>query len=163
MNNLTKIEKPYSDNKLVFNQTTGRYELALQFLKDEFGSAYKDDHEAERRIKLNSRVVYTYINLHIANPNRFVVNFLLHRTEEGRKFLIDLLKEQQYADMQTGYNDMLYQPAISFTGQDKDRNQIRQNALCVAAEEIWQNSPAYFGVNIGYIGQLPPYYYMLAR
>lgn len=164
MKNLTIIDKPYDDEKLKFNNDTGRYELTLAFLKDEFGPVYGNDKVAERRIKLNSRVVYTYINFHVANCNRYIVNFLLHRTEEGRKFLLEILKEQQYADIQTGYNDLLYQPAISFSGNnDKDRNEVRKNSLCIAAEEVFQNSPLYFGVNISFQGQFPYLYYLLAK
>ena len=160
---LNVISKPIDDDKLVFNPDTGRYELTLQYLKDEFGESYKNDGVAKRRIKLNSQVVYYYINVHVASWNREVVNFLLHRTLEGRKFLLELLSAQIYADLQTGYNDTLFMPAINFNGQDKDRNAIRQNSLCVAAEDIYQNSDVYFGVRISYQGQFPQAYFLLLR
>lgn len=161
MKTLTIIKEPYSDSKLDYNKNTGRYELTLAYLKDEFGPCYADDGIALQRIKLNSRVVYNYINLHTASFNRAVVNFLLTRTEEGRKFLLDILKEQQYADIQTGYNDLPYTPAISFNGQDKDRQEIRKNTLCLAAEDIFLSSVDYFGLNIGYLGQFPAFYFNL--
>ena len=163
MKTLTVIDKPYSDDKLVFNDLTQRYELSLSYWKAEHGPIYADDKEAQRRIKLNSRVVYSYINIHTADFNRHVVNFLLTRTKEGRQFLLDLLSEQQYADIQSGYNDLMYNPAISFNGKDVDRNEIRRNTLCVAAEEIFQSSSKYFGFNIGYLGQFPTFIYLLAR
>jgi len=164
MKNLNVISKPYSDDKLVYNEDTQRYELSLAYLKNEYDNPYKDDSEAKRRIKLNSRVVYSYINIHTASFNRHVVNFLLYKTKEGRQFLFDLLNEQQYADIQTGYNDFLYNPAVSFTGGgDKDRNEIRRNALCVAAEEVFNSSSQYFGFHIGYLGQFPTFIYQLAR
>ena len=163
-NELTVIDRPYDDDRLFFNEETQRYELTFAFLKNEYGSAYKDDNEAKRRIKLNSRVIYSYINIHTAEFNRHVVNFLLHKTEQGRQFLFELLNEQQYADMQTGYNDLMYNPAVSFGGsKDVDRNEIRRNTLCVGAEEVFQSSPRYFGFNIGYLGQYPPFVYLLAR
>lgn len=162
MKNL-KFIQPYNDDKLVFNKETGRYELNLRFLKSEYDTPYGDDGEAKRRIKLNTRVVYSYINLHVANFNRGVVSLLLHRTQEGRDFLFQILSEQIYADIQTGYNDLLYNPAISFTGQDKDRNEIRKNALCTAAEDVFLSSSDYFDINIGYLGQFPPSYYTLLR
>lgn len=163
MRQLTIISKPYSDDNLVYNDKTGRYELSLSYLKDEFGESYKDDGVAKRRIKLNSQVVYYYINVHVASWNRTLVNFLLTRTEEGRAFLLELLSAQQYADLQTAYNDTIFMPAINFNGQDKDRNEIRRNSLCVAAEEIFENSDAYFGIRIGYHGQFPSYYYQIIR
>ena len=109
MKNLTIIEKPYNDNNLVFDENTGRYELTLEYLKNENGgNVYADDETAKRRIKLNSRVVYKYIETHVANANRSVVSFLLHKTQEGRKFLFNILSEQQFADIATGYNDLTY-------------------------------------------------------
>lgn len=164
MKALTILKGPYNDQKLNYNENTGRYELTIQYLKDEFGPCYADDGIATQRIKLNSRVVYSYILIHTATFNRQVVNFLLTKTEEGRKFLLDILREQQYADIQTGYNDLKYTPAISFgNGQDKDRNEIRKNGLCIAAEEIFQSSAEYFGFNIGYLGQFPPFIYQFVR
>ena len=164
MNGLTIINTPYDDDNLFFNEDTQRYQLTAAYLKNEFGSIYRDDKETERRIKLNSRVIYSYINIHTASFNRHVVNFLLHKTEQGRKFLFDLLSEQQYADLQTGYNDLMYNPAVAFGGgKDVDRNEIRRNELCVAAEDIFQSSSRYFGFNIGYLGQFPNWVYLLAR
>lgn len=156
---LDLISKPYDDDSLVFNETTGRYELTIQYLKNEFDTGYRTDGEAKRRIKLNSQVVYYYINLHTASYNRQVVNFLLHKTKQGREFLKEILSAQIYADLQSGYNDLIFNPAVSFTGQDKDRNEIRRNSLCVAAEDIFTSSEAYFGINIGYLGYFPAIFY----
>lgn len=164
MKELTVISNPYDDDELFFNESTQRYELKLSYLKNEYGTVYKDDQVAQRRIKLNSRVVYSYINIHTAEHNRHVINFLLHKTKEGRKFLFDILNEQQYADIESGYNDLMYNPAVSFgNGKDLDRNEIRRNNLCVGAENIFLNSPNYFGFNIGYLGQFPHFVYLLAR
>ena len=164
MKNLNLISQPYDDEQMVFNQTTKKYELTPQYLKNEFGPCYVDDKTMERRIKLNSRVVYDYIYLHTANQNRNLVELLLNKTKEGRQFIFDILKEQQYADIEFGYNDLAYTPAISFgNGGDKDRNEIKRNTVCVAAEQVFQNSPNYFGLNIGYLGQFPPYIALLLR
>lgn len=159
---LNVIAKPYDDDSLVFNEKTGRYELTTDYLKNEFDAYYKDDGVAKRRIKLNSQVVYYYINLHVASYNRQVVNFLLHKTEQGREFLKEILSAQIYADLQSGYNDLMFNPAVSFTGQDKDRTEIRKNALCVAAEDIFNSSSAYFGIQIGYLGYFPAIFYTWA-
>lgn len=153
----------YDDDNLKWNPKTARYELTPQYCKDTFESTYKDDQTLKRRIKLNSQVVYNYINIHVATVNKPVVFFLLNRTQEGRDFLLELLSAQQYADIQTGYNDLMFQPAISFTGQDKDRLAIKQNALCVAAEQILDESDSYFGVRITYQGQFPWQYFIFVR
>ena len=162
MKKLTIINH-YDDEKLTYSANRGRYELTKEYCKDEFGSPFKDDAELERRICLNSRVVYDYINLHVAQVNKPVVAFLLNRTQEGRDYLLALLTAQMYADVQTGYNDLLYQPAVNFTGQDKDRAAIRQNALCVAAEQIFEDSDSYFGIRISYQAQFPYPYFIFVR
>ena len=76
MKTLNVITKPYDDNNMKFVESTQRYELTIQFLKDEFGPCYADDKVAERRIKLNSRVVYTFIYFHTATANRQMVDYL---------------------------------------------------------------------------------------
>jgi len=158
-----QIINHYDDENLKFNEKTGRYELTPQYCKDNFDATYKNDGVLARRIKLNSQVVYNYIALHVATVNKPVVAFLLNRTQEGRDFLLELLSAQIYADIQTGYNDLLFQPAINFNGQDKDRRQIRINALCVAAEQILEESDNYFGVRITYQAQFPYPYFVFMR
>lgn len=158
-----KVISHYDDDKLKFNPDTGRYELTIEYCKDAFDSTFKDDKTLTRRIKLNSQVVYNYIALHVATVNKPVVSFLLNRTQEGRDFLLELLSAQMYADIQTGYNDLLFQPAINFNGQDKDRLALRQNTLCVAAEQVFEESDNYFGVRISYQGQFPYPFFLLMR
>lgn len=162
MKNLTII-KPYSDENLQFNENTGRYELTIEYCKNNFDSTFKNDQVLQSRIRLNTRVVYSYINFHVTSVNKGVVAFLLHRTQEGRDFLLELLSAQMYADIQTGYNDLLFQPAVNFNGQDKDRNQIKQNSLCVAAEQIFETSDDYFGLRINYQGQFPTQVFIYVR
>lgn len=163
MKELRVIPNPRDDDNLHYNKDTGRYELTLAYLKDNFGESYKSDEVAKRRIKLNSQVCYYYINVHVASWNRAIVNFLLHRTEEGREFLKEFLAAQQYADLQTACNDVMFMPSINFNGQDKDRNAIKQNSVCVAAEDVFDNSDTYFGLRLGYQGQFPPYLYLYLK
>lgn len=160
---LNVIAKPYDDEKLIFNPNTQRYELTIQFLKTQVDTPYKNDEETFKRIRLNSQVVYNYIRSQVATWNRSVVEFLLNKTEQGRIFLFEILSAQQYADIQTGYNDTSFMPAINFTGNDKNREDIKRNVLCVAAEQILNDSDAYFGVRINYRGQFPLVYYLLTR
>lgn len=163
MKALTLI-KPYDDDSLVWNNESQRYELTVAYCKDTLDATFKNDEELKRRIKKNTRAIYSYINLHTATVNKPVVDFLLKRTEQGRRFLLEILSVQMEADSQSGYNDLTLTPAISFTGgQDKDRNLIRQNAICVAAEDLFINSNEYFGVRLGFMGQFPPYYFLLVR
>lgn len=158
-----KITKPYDDDKLIFNPTTARYELTVAYCKDNFETTFKNDAVLQRRIKLNTQVVYNFINSHVASVNKPVVAFLLAQTEEGREFLLELLTAQMYADIQTGYNDIGYTPAINFAGQDKDRLAIQQNMLCVQAEQIFNQSDVYFGFRINYQGQLPTQLFLMVQ
>lgn len=158
------IIQPSPDDDLVWNDESQRYELTVAYCKNNFDVTFKNDEELKRRIRKNTRTVYSYINLHTATVNKPVVDFLLKRTKEGRAFIKELLSVQMEADSQTGYNDISLTPAISFTGgQDKDRNQIRANAICVAAEDLFINSNEYFGVRLGFMAQFPPQYFILAR
>lgn len=160
MKNLTLIN-PYSDNSLTYNEFNQRYELTKEYCKNEFANTFADDGILERRIKLNTRIVYNYIDKHIATVNKNVVDFLLNKTEEGRKFILELLSQQMYADIETGYNDLGYQPNINFSGQDKDRKMIQESALCVAAEDVFYNSDIYFGIRLDYRMVFPYQYFML--
>ena len=162
MKNLTIIN-PYDDDNLIYNKESGRYELTPQYCKDNFETTFKDDNTLKRRIKRNSQVCYNFIRLHGALVNRPIINFFLNKTQEGRDFLLEILAAQMYADIETGYNDLMFQPAINFNGQDKDRNAIRQNMLCVAAEEIYEASDDYFGIRISYQGQFPYQYFLYAK
>lgn len=157
------IITPYDDESLVYNQVSGRYELTLAYCKENFEENFKNDSVLKRRIRENTRTVYYYITTHVATWNKPVVNFLLNRTEQGRKFLLELLDAQMQADILTGYNDTAFMPAINFNGQDKDREEIKRNTICVAAEQIFLDSDSYFGFRIDYHGQFPPYLFMLAR
>lgn len=162
MKNLTVINH-YDDKDLVWSEKTGRYELTPEYCKDNFESTFKSDAVLKRRISLNSRIVYNYILTHGATVNKPVVSFLLDRTQEGRNFLLELLSAQMYADIQTGYNDLLYQPPINYNGNDKDREMVKNNQLCPAAELIYEESDTYLGVRLGYQGQYPWPLFVLLR
>lgn len=163
MKSINILSYPYDDEKLKFNERTSRYELTVQFCKEQFDSTFKDDAILERRIKLNTQTVYNFIYSRVASVNKPVVSFLLNRSVEGREFILELLTAQMYADVQTGYNDLLYQPAVNFNGQDKDRMNIQLNAVCVATEQIFNSSDNYFGIRLAYQAQFPYAYFLLVR
>ena len=149
MKELTIIN-PYPDQTLEYNENTKQYQLKLSFCKEEYESNFNDDATLEKRIKRN------YLKNKTPNVNQPVVEFLLTRTEEGRNFIKDILVEQMYADVEYAYNDLGATPAINVTnGQIIDREEIKRNKLSVDAEEIANQSIAYFGFNIFYQGQFP--------
>lgn len=150
--NMKIISKPYSDNDLRYNEKNGRYELTIEYVKEICDVPYKNDIVLAQRLKENSRLVYNWIYNHSNTANRQVINFLLHRTENGRSFLIEALESQIIADMGSGYNDIVNTPIINVsTGQEGNRVAFRENAIAISTENIIDDSPGYFdGINIVY-------------
>lgn len=155
---------PYNDNKLVWNENTEQYELAFEFCKEEYPNNFKDDDTLKSRIKKNSRIVYRFITSRVNQYNRDIVNAVLRKTEEGRKFIFELLSTQFESDVDSGYNDLSMSPAINLAnGQIIPREEISRNTVSVATEQAWDNSQAYFGINLGYQAQFPYYYFLYLR
>lgn len=132
-----------------FNTKTGRYEITIQDAKENFEMNFKDDGILQKRITLNSRKIYNYLYYRSNSYNKAVVDFMLHKTKEGREFLYDLMFEQLAADLQTGYNSITYMPSVNVaTGQSIDRNALRMDQVCIEAENVADRSMNYFGFNL---------------
>lgn len=163
MKNLTIIT-PYSDDSLIYDQETGRYLLTLKYCKSEFDSNFKDDGVLEKRIKKNTRNVYSFIFSRVATVNKPVVDFLLRKTEEGRKFMLDILSAQMEADVESGYNDLtLYSPVNMMNGRVTPREEIQRNQVSVATEQIFNNSDDYLGIRINYLAPYPAWLFNFVR
>ena len=161
---LTILKEPYSDEQLEFDELTGRYQLKLGFVKNEFDMTFKSDGVLKRRIKNNSKTVYHFLYMRSNSANYFVLDFLLRRTEEGRKFLLEILLEQMEADLETGYNDIAKQPAINFAnGQVMNRDEIQRNLVSVATENLIYSSSKFFGFNAITQAVLPSQLFMIAQ
>ena len=157
------IKKHYTDDKMVYNEITGQYELALNYVKSLFQITFKDDTTLQKRIPKNSRKIYNFIFYRSYSSNSRVINFLLNETENGRKFLFDVLSEQMEADLQTGYNDLSNQPAVNVAnGQAIDRNVLANNQISVDTEQVIENSASYFGgINLLYRSIFPAGLFLL--
>ena len=165
MKQLIIKKESIDENVLRWNSNTNRWQLTLSYVKalrDPF--PYKNDAIIEQRIKQNSIRVYQYIVAHSHTVNRQVIDFLLNKTENGQRFLIDALTAQMEADMEYGYNDLMVRPVINAqTGQEGDRNNFRRNAISLECESIIDDSAAYFGFNICYMSPFPWRLFALAR
>ena len=148
--------------KLKWNGNIDRYELTVEYAKSELDDVYGSDEKLKKRITKNSRVIYNYLLSRSYSKNNKVVIFFINNTKEGHKFLVDILLAQLEADAQSGYNDLTIMPAITATGKDIERNEIRRNQVCVAAEEIADNNASYFGFNLLAPTLLPQWAYQLA-
>ena len=60
MNELHFI-KPYPDQFLKWSEDTKRYELTLEYVKNELDIHFRDDDMTQKRIKQNSRKIYNFI------------------------------------------------------------------------------------------------------
>ena len=118
---------------------------------------YADDNVLDKRIKKNSRKIYNYIKYHSYSGNSYFVDVLLNKTEEGRRFLKDILLEQMEADNETGFNDLSSQPAVNVAnGNIIDRDELRRNQISVDTEQIIERNTDYFGFNICLMSRFPP-------
>lgn len=163
MRKLTAIT-PYDDDKLIWNETTNQYELAFQFCKDEFDDNFRDDEILKKRIKKNTRIIYRFITNRMNSYNRLLGLRIINRTEEGRNFIFEMLRTQFESDVDSGYNDLTNAPAVNLAnGQVLPREEILRNEVSVATEQVWDSNQAYFGINLGYQAQFPPYYQLMLR
>lgn len=157
MKNLT-FKQPYSDEFLIWNSQTKKYELSLQFVKSELGDVhFADDGVLEKRIKKNSRKIYNYIKYHSYSGNSYFIDVLLNKTQEGREFIKEVLLEQMEADNETGYNDLSSQPAINISnGQEISRESLQANQISVDTEQLIERNADWFGFNICIMTRFPP-------
>lgn len=164
-NKIMKLEfiKPYTDEQLYYNEITGKYQLTRNYCLNLIGgNPYQDDATLDKRILLNTRVVYSYI-LTMGNSNNKRYNrCLLEYTKGGRKILKEVLSAQFLADAETGYNDLIKQLPINFdTYKVLERNAMLKNLLSVEAQNILENSKNdLYGYNLisqisyGYIAEI---------
>ena len=167
MKKLTPIT-PYDDDKMVWNESEGQYELKPSYCLNEFDVNFiNDDNEhtvLQKRIKKNSRIVYRFIKNRVNSYNRLLVLKIINKTEEGRDFIFNLLNTQFESDVDSGYNDLGNAPAINLSnGQVLPREELVRNAVSVATELEWDNNNEYFGINLGYQAQFPPFYFLMLR
>lgn len=155
---------PYTDSKMVWNDTTNQYELDINFCKDEFDINFRDDDVLEKRIKKNTRIIYRFITNRMNSFNRLLGLALINKTEQGRNFIFEMLRTQFESDADIGYNDLANSTAINLSnGQVLPREEIDRNTVSVATEQVWDSNQVYFGINLGYQAQFPPYYQLMLR
>ena len=152
-----KIIKPYTDNKLVWDNERHQYNLALSYAKNFMLTLpYGSDQIAERELKNHARVLYNYIFNRINGRNRPIVEFCLNCTEKGRKLILEALESVLRADCSGGYNDNAIQNPIDFnSGNVIDRYNILGNIVNVECEIILENSETQLGLNILYRSVYP--------
>ncbi len=157
MKTIEILKNPYDDEKLIYNNETGRYELTMEEAKTLFDvMPIKNDSVLKRRLKDNSRLVYNYLVNHSNTANRQVINFMLNRTENGRKFIYAVLMAQIESDLEYATNSLGKMPTVNVqSGQVMDRYLVRENMLCLNAENEIDDSVNYFGFNICYAEPYP--------
>lgn len=142
MESLT-IKKSYNDDVLFFDKVNQKYELTLAYTINLVGNVFKDTGEMQRRIKLNSMVVYNYIYNHGNTNNKKYTRYILNNTEQGRLFIKNCLESQMIADAKNGYNDLGSENIVDIaSGDAMNRERIRENLVSVNTEELIVNSKA---------------------
>jgi len=134
---LDNLIKPYDDKSLVYDKYNHRYIIATTNPTIDM-SIYGDNAmKLQRTLDKISRKVYAYLKLHCNTNNFDLVELVLSCTEEGRKVMRESMEAQLIADMESGMTDITDESAIDFNrGTNIDRKFIRENRLCVDAEDI---------------------------
>lgn len=146
-----QIKQPYDDDKLIYNATRQQYELKREYVKANFEITFNDDGVLDKRISLNSNVIYQFIYRTGYSGNRKIVQWFINNTEEGREYIHDALFEQMGADLMSGINDLGKVPAINVkTGIAIDPQALAFAQISLNARNILENSMGYLGVNLLY-------------
>ena len=138
--------KPYSDEKMLYNEQTKQYELKLSWVKANYGNPFNDDNTLSVRIKRNTRRVYDYIFSHAYSGNRKVIIAIINHTEEYRNYIFEALSSQMEADLASGYNDQDLYVAKNM----EERNIQLVNQVTAHTETILKSSSGYGGINLLY-------------
>ena len=141
--NYTIFKKPKDDKNMVYDAEIGLYKLTMSYAKNNFEITYRDDNVLERRLKKISRATHTYLMWKSAPENRQIVDFFLHRTEQGRNFVKAVLTSALEADLESGYYSLSQQAPINI-----ERDKQRENRVDVQTEDIINDSESYFGFNM---------------
>lgn len=147
---------PYSDEKMLYNETLNQYELQLAWVKGLFGNTFTDDEVLGNRIKKNTRKILNYIFANSNSANRKTIIALINKTEEYRTWFYDCLISQMEADMASGFNDNdLY---IAKTKAEREIQYLNQ--ISVSTENVLNSSKGYGGVNILSMALFPRFIYL---
>ena len=139
--------EPYSDEKMLYNEETKRYELKPAWVKANYGNPFNDDNTLSVRIKKNTRKVYDYIFSHGFSGNRKAIIAIINHTEEYRNYIFDALAAQIEADLASGYNDQdLFVPKTM-----DERNLQLMNQVAAGTENILKASVGYGGINLLFV------------
>lgn len=151
-----KVIQTYDDEKMRFDQDLNMYVLTRAEVKEKLEDTVQDDAKLDRRIVKNSRAVYNYIHAVGHSANRPFVDFLINRTEEGRKLIYEALLTQMEADLENGYNSLLNEPRIDLrSNQVIDEGAFVSSQVTVATRQILEGAPGTLGLNILCQSQYP--------
>lgn len=158
------ITKPYDDDLLIYDTKTKRYLLAIAGVKNEHTITFQDDGILEKRIKLNSQLIYSYIYAFGFSGNRKVVEWLINNTEEGRSFIYDALNAQMESDLATGLNSLSFQPTVNpKTGQVMPLDSVIKGLISPMSMLVINDSVGYLGINLLYPAKYTQEIFILYR
>lgn len=151
-----KVIQTYEDEKMRFDEDLNMYMLKIAEVKEKLEDTIQDDGKLAKRITKNSRAVYNYIHAVGHSTNRPFVDFLINRTEEGRKLIYEALLTQMEADLENGYNSLLNEPRIDLrANQVIDEGAFVSSQITIATRQILEGAPGTLGINILCQSQYP--------
>ena len=150
------VIQTYEDDKMRFDQDLNMYVLKIAEVKSKLEDTIQDDGKLAKRILKNSRAVYNYIHAMGHSANKPFVDFLINRTEEGRKLIYEALLTQMEADLENGYNSILNEPRIDLrSNQVIDEGAFVSSQITIATRQVLESAPGTLGINILCQSQYP--------
>ena len=150
------VIQTYEDDKMRFDQDLNMYVLKIAEVKSKLEDTIQDDGKLTKRILKNSRAVYNYIHATGHSANKPFVDFLINRTEEGRKLIYEALLTQMEADLENGYNSLLNEPRIDLrSNQVIEEGAFVSSQITIATRQVLESAPGTLGINILYQAQYP--------
>ena len=87
---------PLSDDYMIYDKTTSKYVLTEKYVSDQLGinlvARSKNEAAIKRVLKLASNQVYRFIHDHNINNN--LQDYIIAKTESGRKIIMEAMAEQ---------------------------------------------------------------------
>ncbi len=137
--------KPESlEGEYAYDSTNHRWVLDISEIKPMFPDA-RSDEELTRKCASYSRLIYNYLWKKVATYNRSFVEWLISCTEEGKRSVLDALKEQAEADAESGVNSLRLASKVDLSNGNVIKEDLLDASIAPMAKEIIENAKVSVG------------------
>lgn len=137
--------KPESlEGEYIYDSVNHRWVLDISEIKPMFPDA-RSDAELTRKCGSYSRVIYNYLWRKVATYNRSFVEWLVSCTDEGKRIILDALKEQAEADAESGLNSVRLASRVDLSNGTIIDGDLLDASIAPMAKEIIENAKVSLG------------------